>query len=263
MQVNNKCVYRHRRLDSHEVFYVGIGIARRPYQTYDRSVYWKRIVNKAGYQVEILAENLSWEDACDLEKLLIVEYGRKDLGTGCLVNMTDGGDGRINSIINNETRKKLSIHSKNIKRTKEWCDRISASLTGGKLSKEHKLKLSKAKKGRVSNSSIKVKNIVTGEIFNSIKKAAESINMKHSTLVAKLSGQNPNNTNFQSINIRDLKKYSTKNTKKIVNTNTGDVYNSLREAILTSPFKYTTLKAMLNGQNKNISDFKYLNNDIE
>lgn len=38
-----------------------------------------------------LSENLSEQAAFDLETILIKEYGRIDLGTGCLRNMSDGG----------------------------------------------------------------------------------------------------------------------------------------------------------------------------
>lgn len=93
-------VYRHRRLDNFQVFYVGIG--KNKYRAYEksplrRSEYWSRVVNKCGHEVEIVADNLSYEDAKELECFLIQLYGRKDLGTGQLINMTDGGDGALNS----------------------------------------------------------------------------------------------------------------------------------------------------------------------
>ena len=64
-------VYRHRRLDTNEIFYVGIGRERRPYSKKDRNEHWKNIVSKYGYTVEIIAEDLSKEDACELEVFLI------------------------------------------------------------------------------------------------------------------------------------------------------------------------------------------------
>jgi len=91
-------VYKHIRLDKEEVFYIGIGKNRsRAYNSSKgRSVYWKNIVAKTEYQVDILFEDLSWEEACEKEKELITLYGRRDLGLGTLVNLTDGGEGSIN-----------------------------------------------------------------------------------------------------------------------------------------------------------------------
>ena len=43
--------------------------------------------------IVFVAKDLTNEEACDLEKLLIFQYGRKDLGEGILQNQTDGGDG--------------------------------------------------------------------------------------------------------------------------------------------------------------------------
>ena len=86
-------VYRHRRKDNKEVFYVGIGGKRRPHSIHNRNKFWNNIVNKTDYDVEILAENLSVENAHELEILLIKEYGRRDLKTGSLCNLTEGGEG--------------------------------------------------------------------------------------------------------------------------------------------------------------------------
>ena len=59
-------VYRHRRLDTNEIFYVGIGKAetRAHNKSNNRSLFWKNIVNKTNYSVEIIARDISWEEAC-------------------------------------------------------------------------------------------------------------------------------------------------------------------------------------------------------
>ena len=104
-------VYRHIRLDKNEPFYIGIGSSKyynRAYRHKTRSDFWKRVANKGGYEVEILMDNLTWEQACEKEKEFIKLYGRIDLKTGCLVNMTDGGDGAINAIISEEHRKSIA-----------------------------------------------------------------------------------------------------------------------------------------------------------
>lgn len=91
-------VYRHIRLDKNEPFYIGIAKdefknCERARSKYYRNKYWHNIVNKTPYEVEIMLENLSWEEACEKEIEFIKLHGRVDLKTGSLVNMTDGGDG--------------------------------------------------------------------------------------------------------------------------------------------------------------------------
>jgi hypothetical protein len=92
-------VYRHIRIDKNEPFYIGIGkddTYKRAYQSSKtkRSDFWHNIASN-GYEVEILMDNLTWEQACEKEKEFISIYGRKDLGQGSLVNLTNGGDGAI------------------------------------------------------------------------------------------------------------------------------------------------------------------------
>jgi hypothetical protein len=113
-------VYQHVRLDTNEIFYIGIGKSKkRAFFKNNRNKHWQNIVNKVDYKVEILHDNISsWELTCTIEIYLIHLYGRKDLGLGTLVNMTDGGEGLLNSKHNlgkkhsNETKMKMSIKAK-------------------------------------------------------------------------------------------------------------------------------------------------------
>jgi hypothetical protein len=98
-------VYQHRRKDSGEIFYVGIGVNKyRAYKKFGRNCHWKNI-SKKGYEVEIIFGNLTWEQAIQKEKDLIFLYGRKDLGLGSLVNMTDGGEGVVGQIRSDASKK--------------------------------------------------------------------------------------------------------------------------------------------------------------
>ena len=108
-------VYRHIRLDKNEPFYIGIGDDnyKRPYKKSGKTKYWKHIA-KNGYEVEIIMDGLTWEQACEKEKEFIILYGRKDLGNGILVNMTDGGDGVKGKVVTDETKLKISNS------VKEW-----------------------------------------------------------------------------------------------------------------------------------------------
>jgi hypothetical protein len=99
-------IYQHKRKDTNEVFYVGIGRAiNRAHTKKSRNQHWHNIVNKIGYDVEILYEDISWEEACEKEVELIKKYGRMDLKQGPLVNMSDGGDGLHNP--SQDTRNKM------------------------------------------------------------------------------------------------------------------------------------------------------------
>lgn len=114
-------VYQHRRLDTNEIFYIGIGkTEKRAYSKHDRSVLWNRYVNKFGYYIEILHKNITWEESCNLEMFYIKQYGRLNNHTGILVNLTDGGDG-----------------IKGYKHTDKTKDLLRKLKTGNKLSPEH------------------------------------------------------------------------------------------------------------------------------
>jgi hypothetical protein len=110
-------IYRHIRLDKNEPFYIGIGKDdnkkfTRAYSKKGRSSFWRSIVSNYGYEVEILLDNLTWEEACEKEKEFITLYGRKDSSLGTLVNFTNGGDG-VNGYTHNQNRlDKLSKNSK-------------------------------------------------------------------------------------------------------------------------------------------------------
>jgi len=72
-------------------FYVGKGTGGRAYSKANRTSAWKEKV-KNGYAVKILKDNLLEKEAYDLEANLIEQYGRIDIGTGCLVNVIKGNE---------------------------------------------------------------------------------------------------------------------------------------------------------------------------
>jgi hypothetical protein len=102
-------VYRHIRLDTNEVFYIGIGKdSYRAYSKDNRNIYWKRITSKTNYDIEIILDELTWDEACEKEKEFIILYGRSDLKLGTLCNLTDGGDGSFGTLYSEERKKELS-----------------------------------------------------------------------------------------------------------------------------------------------------------
>lgn len=159
-------VYRHIRLDKNEPFYIGIGSDStyfRANKKSQRNLYWKRIIAKTDFEVEILFDGISWEEAKLKEKEFIALYGRKDLNNGCLVNMTEGGDGTIGKIITDKTKQKLSQSIKEWNKTRviSDCQRQNASSRFKELNKDKDFIEKRNKSIRSSN---KLK-----EYYNSIK----------------------------------------------------------------------------------------------
>src|SRR5436190_19950858 len=110
-------VYQHRRLDTNELFYIGVeldthkkkAIGKRSKEKFNRSQFWKNITNNISYEIEILFDNITNEEAFQIEEYLIRYYGRRDLKLGPLVNLTFGGEGTFGFVYNEETRKKMSL----------------------------------------------------------------------------------------------------------------------------------------------------------
>jgi len=101
-------VYRHTH-DDGTIFYIGIGKRlKRAYTKDRRSPIWKYAVNKYGLNVEILHDDVPWNEACQIEMDLIKQYGRKAFGEGTLVNLTEGGEGRLGLKASKETKAKMS-----------------------------------------------------------------------------------------------------------------------------------------------------------
>lgn len=113
-------IYRHIRPDKDIPFYIGRGKKPSPlypsnehcraYSKTGRSKIWKDIVSKNNgvYEVEILLECNDFEFLKEKEIEFVKLYGRINLGTGILSNLTDGGDGGDGCIASEETRRKIS-----------------------------------------------------------------------------------------------------------------------------------------------------------
>lgn len=135
------------RLPTGIPFYVGIGNDRRikvnvrnKWHTSIRKKYpgWYRTV------IETAPRKLCQE----FEEFLISEIGRRDLGKGTLVNLTDGGEGAPNTVVSEATRQKQSLKSKGRKFTESHRKAMSTSSKGRKFTEEHKNNISMGKKGK-------------------------------------------------------------------------------------------------------------------
>jgi hypothetical protein len=91
-------------------YYAGKGTGDRAFVRYNHNVPVPR-------REFIIVEEFDTDAAAFIaEQMLIAAYGRIDVGTGCLRNLTDGGDNPPNAT--------------GLKRSPETCKRMSVALTG-------------------------------------------------------------------------------------------------------------------------------------
>lgn len=106
--------------------------------------------------IEIYKDNLTDDEALNLEIKLISEYGRIDLGTGTLCNLTEGGEGSSGRIASEETKKLWSEQRKGKKQTeaqyKANCNRT--------ISEETRKKQSEANKGHSRHTPEQIQAII-------------------------------------------------------------------------------------------------------
>lgn len=160
--MNNKVVYLHRKKTTGEVFYVGIGSPKRANFFNQRSTIWNRTYKKHGVVVEVIRTGLSWEEACDIEMDLIELMGRRNVGTGILVNLTDGGEGNIGMFHSAESRAKRS-----------------AKMKGRPMPKNA---------GANNYSSKKVIDISNGKVYCSMVEASKDFTKSYTSLAQQLRG---------------------------------------------------------------------------
>lgn len=223
-------IYKHTRPDTQEVFYIGKGNTSKNsheerYKTSSgRNKMWKSIVakNNGIFIPEIICYCDTEVEVNRLEKLYIKQYGRRNLGLGTLCNLTDGGDGSVGIIATEETRRKLSIAFSGEKHPNY----------GKKLSKETCLKKSESMKK--SDKNLKGKKLPDW--------------WKDKIRDTKYGEQNP-------MFGRTGEKHPM--SKKIIDINTGEIYNSVTEAAEANGIKMKTLYNFLSGHRPNKTTLKF------
>jgi tRNA splicing endonuclease len=139
VMVNPRRFYTYAYLrEDRTPYYIGKGSGRRAYSKHS-SFYPPKDKTKIIY----LKQNLTEEEAFRHEIYMIAVFGRKDIGTGILINRTDGGDNPPKN--NNGGWNKGITMNFSPQRSKK----ISNSLKGKEKSKEHKENISNSRRGIV------------------------------------------------------------------------------------------------------------------
>ena len=186
--------------EDHTPYYIGKGKKRRAYH-HSKSERIKSPKDKS--RIRFIKENISENDAYLWEVFWIAEFGRIDLGTGCLRNKTDGGDSppNMSGIPKSEETKqrmrkpKSEQHKKNI--AKSAPARIESRIRNGKNisgmkdkhhTEETKKKLREIKTGTTMSeeSSKKKSDSLKGKPWSEARKLA--------ALTQRKSGPKPKNT---------------------------------------------------------------------
>jgi hypothetical protein len=119
-------VYAYLRKDG-TPFYIGKGYGRRAYEKHRKTL-------PKPHQIVFPETNLSEIGSLALERRLIQWYGRKDLGTGILLNRSEGGDGARQGPI---TRAKMSEAARKRLQDPAWLEslKVRAQMTDEKREK--------------------------------------------------------------------------------------------------------------------------------
>jgi hypothetical protein len=132
-------LYRHIRLDKNEPFYIGIGNSKhRASKKCSRNEIWNNIVNRTEYRVDILFDDLTWEEVCEKEKEFISLYKRIKDG-GILANITFGGEGVLGLKQSDKSKEKARALMLKNTQNKEFMDKVKASAKiNGKIQASNK-----------------------------------------------------------------------------------------------------------------------------
>lgn len=228
-------------------FYIGCGKRERVYKHLKdcykkdrKNLYFynklrKILENNEEFDIKILKNNLSYKDSRTIEQILIEFCGRKNINTGTLYNLTDGGEGFKGYKMTKENREKLSKRMKLQNKTPKAIELFKNNVS---LIRKRKI-IQYSKNGDFI------------KIFNSITETKDILNVVNSTLIPALKNQNKTAGGFRWVYYKEDYKENlpsivkTKRPEKpsqmikaIFKNGEEKIYNSAKEAAIelnTSP----------------------------
>lgn len=179
----NYYVYFHINTDKNEIFYVGKGKHSTNIHRYKskqgRNRFWKDYVNvNNNWKAIKVKQNISEKYAYELEKIYIKLIGRKFNNSGTLTNIGLGGLGCGGGVSGKYH------HNYGTTLKQETKDKIRETLTGTKLSEQHKqnIKIGMSKVNMKHKGGKQIININTNKIYRTIAELSLELNIPRTTL---------------------------------------------------------------------------------
>ena len=178
--VRSWCVYKHTLKETGQVYIGQTNNIKNRWKpsAYKNCIKFYNAIQKYGwdnFEHEILANELTLEEANELETKFIIEYNSINNG----FNLNTGGD---NKLASQETKEKMSKIRKGIPKSEQHKQAISEALTGYKQTEEHK------KHNRKAQHRKSVECIETGEKYDSLAEAEKQTGILGETISRQIRG---------------------------------------------------------------------------